>query len=94
MGWGQWTGEQPKAHEEEAAESSIGNDGGEKLRGEWKGATIGEEDCGVIPRHARAAGVGTERWVWHVVIVGRRMAAAERGRKEPQEKDPKAPVKA
>jgi hypothetical protein len=42
----------------------------------------------------RAAGVDAERWVCHVVIMDRRMAAAERYRSYPKENDAKAPVKA
>jgi hypothetical protein len=93
MGWGQWTGQQTKAHKEETHERGMGNRRGEKLRGERKGATIREEDRGVISRHDCAAGIDAERWVWHVVIIDRRMAAAEHCRRDPEDDDPDAPVK-
>ena len=81
----QWTGPEIKAHKDETPERGIGPYGGESLRGEWKGDTIREEDC--------ATDVDAKQWVWLVVIMGRRMAAAEHCRSYPKDDDAEAPVK-
>jgi hypothetical protein len=48
----------------------------------------------MVPRHDRAADIDAEWWVWHIMIMRGRMAAAKQCRKEPEKNDPKARVKA
>jgi hypothetical protein len=65
------------------AKHGSGHHWHEKLRGQWKGATIGEEDRRMVRRHNRAAYIDAEWWVWQFMIMRRRMAAAKHCRKEP-----------